>query len=92
MAYEFILVHRDGPVGIVQFNRPDKLNALSPALIAEMADALESLDADAAIGAIVLTGNERAFAAGADIGEMVEANVVDQIRRDMFATWDRVRR
>lgn len=92
MAYEFILVDRDGAVGIVQFNRPDKLNALSPALIGEMADALEALDADGAIGAIVLTGSARAFAAGADIGAMAESSVVDQIRRDMFATWDRVRR
>ncbi len=92
MTYRFIVVERDGPVGIVRFNRPDKLNALSPDLIGEMADALQAHDADPEIRAHVLTGNERAFAAGADIGDMADATVVDQIRRDMFATWDRVRR
>ena len=92
MTYRYILVERDGPVGIVRFNRPDKLNALSPELIGEMADALQAHDADETIRAHVLTGNARAFAAGADIGDMADASVVDQIGRDMFATWDRVRR
>lgn len=92
MAYEYILADADDGVGIVRFNRPDKLNALSPDLIAEMADALEAFDADPAVGAMVVTGDARAFAAGADIGAMAEASVVDQIEMDMFATWDRVRR
>ncbi len=92
MEYEFILVDVEASIGIIQFNRPDKLNALSPALIGEMAHAMEALDANDAIGAIVLTGDERAFAAGADIGAMATATVVDQIEMDMFATWDRVRK
>ena len=92
MPDPFILTERDGPFELGQFKRADTLNALSPALIAQMADALEAFDADPEIGAIVLTGNARAFAAGADIGDMAEAGVVDQIRRDMFATWDRVRK
>lgn len=92
MAYEYILTEADEGVGVVRFNRPDKLNALSPDLIAEMADALETFDADSEIGAMIVTGDERAFAAGADIGAMAEASVVDQIELDMFATWDRIRR
>lgn len=92
MAYEYILTEADEGVGVVRFNRPDKLNALSPDLIAEMADALEAFDADREIGAMIVTGDERAFAAGADIGAMAEASVVDQIELDMFATWDRIRR
>jgi enoyl-CoA hydratase len=92
MSYEFLLVDVDAPIATVRFNRPDKLNALSPAVIGELADALDALDANKVVGAIVLTGDERAFAAGADIGVMAEASVVDQIEMDMFATWDRVRK
>ena len=92
MSYEFLLVDVDAPIATLRFNRPDKLNALSPAVIGELADALEALDGDASVHAIVLTGDQRAFAAGADIGVMAEASVVDQIEMDMFATWDRVRR
>jgi enoyl-CoA hydratase len=92
MSYEFLLVDVDAPIATVRFNRPDKLNALSPAVIGELADALDALDANKDVRAIVLTGDERAFAAGADIGVMAEASVVDQIEMDMFATWDRVRK
>src|SRR5579863_2515091 len=62
--YQNILVARQGPVGIVTLNRPQALNALNAALIAELGVALDGFEADEAIGAIVLTGNERAFAAG----------------------------
>jgi enoyl-CoA hydratase len=92
MTFEHILVQRDAPVGLVTLNRPKVLNALSPELIAELVAALQQLDADDDIRAIVLTGNERAFAAGADIGAMADATVVDQIRRDQFAVWDKIRR
>jgi enoyl-CoA hydratase len=91
-TYEFILVDRDPPIATVRFNRPRVLNALSPALIAELVDALQALDRDDAVRAIVLTGDERAFAAGADIGAMAESTVVEQIQRDQFATWDKVRK
>ncbi|MCA9935333.1 MAG: enoyl-CoA hydratase/isomerase family protein, partial [Anaerolineales bacterium] len=70
MSYEFILARVEGKVGIVQFNRPKALNALSPGLMGEAMTAVETFDADPAIGAIVITGSERAFAAGADIKEM----------------------
>lgn len=92
MTFRYLLVETHGRVGLVRFNRPDKLNALSPEVIAELADALEAFDADDAIGAMVLTGDARAFAAGADIGAMAEDTVVDQLRKNMFATWDRIRR
>ena len=70
-GYQNILVERRGAVGIITLNRPAALNALNAALIAELAAALDDLEDDAAIGAIVLTGNEKAFAAGADVKEMV---------------------
>ena len=92
MSYEFILVDREPPIATVRLNRPKVLNALSPDLIAELVDALQVLDKDPEVGAIVLTGNERAFAAGADIGRMAESTVVEQIERDQFAVWDKIRR
>jgi enoyl-CoA hydratase len=92
VSYEFILVDREPPIATVRLNRPKVLNALSPDLIAELVDALQVLDKDPEVGAIVLTGNERAFAAGADIGRMAESTVVEQIERDQFAVWDKIRR
>jgi enoyl-CoA hydratase len=71
MAYETLLVETRGPVGLVTFNRPKALNALNGQVIAELTQALRALDADDGIGAVVLTGSERAFAAGADIKEML---------------------
>src|SRR5260370_32458916 len=70
-GYQNILVERSGAVGIVTLNRPAALNALNASLISELAAALDSLEDDAAIGTIILTGNEKAFAAGADVKEMV---------------------
>src|SRR5919106_603845 len=70
MTYEFLNVEHKGRVGIITLNRPKQLNALSPGLMTELGSALRSLDGDAGIGAIVITGNEKAFAAGADIGAM----------------------
>src|SRR5258708_19431239 len=68
---QYVLVERDDPVAMVTLNRPEKLNALSWALMSELADKLEALDGDEAIRCIVLTGaGDKAFAAGADIGEM----------------------
>ncbi|MBU6429844.1 MAG: enoyl-CoA hydratase/isomerase family protein, partial [Cyanobacteria bacterium REEB65] len=89
--YENIEVNRDGPVALVRFNRPKVLNALSPALMTETVAALSELDADPEIRVVILTGNERAFAAGADIKEMAEASLIEMVYRDMIAVWDRIR-
>src|SRR5215469_10650544 len=90
-AYQNILVERREAVGIVTLNRPAALNALNAALIAELGAALDDLEEDAAIGAIVLTGNEKAFAAGADVKEMV-AKSYPAIYGEDFITrgWERV--
>jgi enoyl-CoA hydratase len=85
--YEHIRVERDGPVGIVTLDRPKVLNALSPALIGELGDALGRLDADPEVGAAVLTGGPTVFAAGADIGDMAERSAVDQLARDQTGRW-----
>ena len=70
MGYETIIVETRDAVGVVTLNRPAVLNALSTRVVAELAGALQAFDADPAIGAIVVTGNDKAFAAGADIKEM----------------------
>jgi enoyl-CoA hydratase len=90
MGYENILLDRDGPVGVVTLNRPKVLNALSPALIAEVTDALSHLEDEGEIRAAVLTGGPRVFAAGADIGDMAERSPVDQLLRDQTGRWSRV--
>lgn len=90
MGYENILLDRDGPVGVVTLNRPKVLNALSPALIAEVTDALSHLEDEVEIRAAVLTGGPRVFAAGADIGDMAERSPVDQLLRDQTGRWSRV--
>ncbi len=92
-AYENIIVETRDRVGLIRLNRPQRLNALNDALAKELSAALQAFDADPAIGCIVLTGNERAFAAGADIGAMAEwdyAKVLgdDYITRD----WEDLRR
>jgi enoyl-CoA hydratase len=91
MSYENIHTSVHGAVGVVTLNRPKVLNALSHDLMAELAHAVDALEADDAIGAIVLTGNEKAFAAGADIAEMVEKSSVDMYMSDHFARhWERI--
>ena len=76
MTYETILVEREDAVGIVTLNRPKVLNALSSQLLSELIDALEELDRDPEVRAIALVGSDRAFAAGADIGEMADASAI----------------
>ena len=90
-TYEYILVSREGAVGLVQLNRPQALNALSTALIDEVVAAFQAFDADPTIGCLVLTGNDRAFAAGADIKEMADASAVEMMTRDNLARWERIR-
>jgi len=88
--YSTILVEKQQAVGLIRLNRPQALNALNNQLIKELMDALAVLDADPAIGAIVIAGNERAFAAGADIKEMADASAVDMLRSDHIAQFDRI--
>lgn len=92
MSYEFIITRTEGRVGLVQFNRPKALNALNRELMEETVGALEAFDADAGVGCIVITGNERAFAAGADIKQMATAGVVDMLNNPFINYWDRIQR
>ena len=91
MAYEHILAETRGAVGIVTLNRPEALNALCAALIEELGHALDAFEADDAVGAIVLTGSEKAFAAGADIKEMSGRSYMDVYLSDFITVgWERV--
>ena len=90
MAYENITVDRRGRVGLVTLNRPKALNALNGALIGELNAVLDSFEAEDEIGAVVITGNETAFAAGADINEMRALSFVDAHRSDFIAKWHRI--
>jgi len=91
MTYSAIKTEVHDRVGLIQINRPKVLNALNATVMQELSTALEDFDADPDIGAIVLTGDERAFAAGADIKEMAGASAVDMIKADRIAIWDRIR-
>src|SRR5690606_27303018 len=88
MSYENIIVEVHDRAGLIRLNRPDALNALTTGLMAELADALAVFDADPAVGAVVITGSERAFAAGADIKEMASASAVDMLRQDYVGGWN----
>ena len=91
MAYENILVETKGRVGISRLNRPKALNALCDALVRELGQALDAFEADANIGAIVLSGSEKAFAAGADIKEMASRTYMDVYLADFITDgWERV--
>jgi enoyl-CoA hydratase len=91
MAYETILISVEDRVGLIRLNRPQQLNALNAQLMEELATALEEFDRDPGVGCIVITGNERAFAAGADIKEMAGASAVDMLTRDNISRWDRIK-
>ena len=90
MPFENILVERRQRVEVITLNRPRSLNALSPALIEELGDALEAADRDPEVGAAVLTGGPRVFAAGADITDMAQQSSVDQLTRDQTGRWTRI--
>ncbi len=92
MAYDNIIVKTEGRVGQITLNRPKALNALSSALIGELNEALEKFEADEAIGCIVITGSEKAFAAGADIKEMQSKSYMDVYLGDFLTSWDSVSR
>ena len=87
MSYETIIVETKGRVGIIRLNRPQALNALNSALNAELAQAVAACDADDGIGCILITGSEKAFAAGADIKEMADKSAVDAFMGDFAAAW-----
>src|SRR6266508_937953 len=92
MAYENILVETRGRVGLVTLNRPKALNALNDALMNELGDALAKFDADEAIGAIVITGSDKAFAAGADIGAMKDRGYMDVYKGEYITrNWERIK-
>ncbi len=92
MTYTIIQTEVHDRAGLIRLNRPEALNALNNTVMRELAEAMEAFDADPEIGAIVITGDDRAFAAGADIKEMAEASPVEMLKHDRISYWDRLRR
>jgi enoyl-CoA hydratase len=93
MAYENILVETRGQVGLITLNRPKALNALNAALMQEMTAALDAFEADDNIGCMIITGSEKAFAAGADIKEMQPKTYMDVYKEDFITRdWERAAR
>ncbi len=93
MAYECILIESDGGVGIITLNRPDALNAFNKQLMDEVTDAVRKFEADDTIGCLVITGSEKAFAAGADIKEMADKGYMDVFKEDFItANWEEASR
>ncbi len=90
-TYTCILTDIHGRVGLIRINRPKAMNSLNACVLEELGQALEEFDANPQIGAIVLTGDERAFAAGADIKEMADCSAVDMLLRDSISHYDRIR-
>lgn len=92
MAFETVIFEKRGKVGLITLNRPKALNALNAQLISELNGVLDECEADANVGAMVLTGSEKAFAAGADIKEMKDKSFGDVIINDFIAPWERLSR
>ncbi len=92
MSESLVLVEREDPIAVVTLNRPDRLNALSDELMEDLVARLAELDGDEAVRCIVLAGNERAFAAGADIGEMADASAIDMLYARRVERWDAIRK
>ncbi len=89
MSYEHILVETRGRVGVIRLNRPQALNALNAKLKAELGAAIDAFEADDNIGCMLITGSEKAFAAGADIKEMADKSFIDAFMGNFAGTWDR---
>jgi enoyl-CoA hydratase len=92
MSYQNIIVETRGKIGIVRLNRPQALNALNAALIGELTAAVQAFEADAGIACMIVTGSEKAFAAGADIKEMADRSYMDAFMGDFAAGWDALAR
>lgn len=94
MDYQFIIVEPNyrKHIALVKLNRPEALNALNLQLMGELRDALKSLDEIEEVRVIILTGNEKAFAAGADIKQMAGLSAIDMLKIDQFSTWDQIKR
>src|SRR5689334_8480782 len=86
MAFETILTKTEGAVGVITLNRPAALNALNNTLLGELVQALEAWDQDSSVRVVVITGSERAFAAGADIKEMAPQSYMDMYTSNFFAS------
>ena len=92
MTYQNIIVETHGKVGLIRLNRPQALNALNAALIADVSHAVDQWEADDHIGCIVITGSDKAFAAGADIKEMQSKTYMQAYKEDFIGAWDRIAR
>jgi enoyl-CoA hydratase len=92
MSYETILVETRGRVGVIRLNRPQALNALNAKLAGEVTAAIDAFEADTNIGCMIITGSDKAFAAGADIKEMAGKSYMDTFMGDFAADWDRAAR
>jgi len=90
MTYQYIVTEKDNGAGLIRFNRPKALNALSPELMEELGQALLDFDKDPDVGAIVITGSQRAFAAGADIKAMATASATDMLLNDLISKWETI--
>jgi enoyl-CoA hydratase len=90
MSHTHIIVETKGRVGLIRLNRPNALNALNSAMMEEIAIAVDAFEADPGIGCLVVTGSEKAFAAGADIKEMASKSYMDAFMGNFAATWDRL--
>jgi enoyl-CoA hydratase len=90
MGQQHIIVETRGRVGVIRLNRPQALNALNAEMIGEIAAAVDAFEANAAVGCMVVTGSDKAFAAGADIKEMAAKTYMEAFMGDFAATWDRV--
>jgi enoyl-CoA hydratase len=90
MPYDTIVTETRGSVGLIRFDRPDALNAINAKLIEEVGQALDTFERDGEIGAMVLTGSDKAFAAGADIKEMVDKEFIDVHSDDFIKRWERI--
>jgi enoyl-CoA hydratase len=90
MSHQNIIVETKGRVGLIRLNRPNALNALNAAMMVEIAIAVDAFETDAGIGCLVITGSEKAFAAGADIKEMANKTYMDAFMGNFAATWDRL--
>jgi Enoyl-CoA hydratase/carnithine racemase len=91
---EFIKVteQKEPFIALIELNRPKELNALNRQLMEEVRDALQFLDKNDQVRVIIITGNEQAFAAGADIKQMADKSAVDMLMIDQFSTWDQIRK